>query len=128
EGIVKETSASSIAIMGGDGKLVRIDTADIDRQRTTDVSLMPDGLEGQMTQQQFADLICYLTTLKAPQSTAQEFHGQPLEIPSLTTPVALKQSNSPEHRFKHPIWFGNIPGVDDAYLVLEHQTGTMWLF
>lgn len=127
QGIVKETSADSISIMGSDGKLLKFKTADIDRQKTTDLSLMPEGLEGQMSQQQFTDLIMYLTTLKAPQSTAQEFHGQPLEIPSLTTPVALKQFNSPEHKFKHPVWFGNIPGVDDAYVVQEHETGTIWL-
>jgi putative heme-binding domain-containing protein len=128
QGIVKETSADSISIMGSDGKLVKFKTADIDRQKTTDVSLMPEGLEGQMSQQQFADLIMYLTTLKAPQSTAQEFHGQPLEIPSLKTPVALKQFNSSEHKFKHPVWFGSIPGVDDTYVVQEHETGTIWLF
>ncbi|MDB5174839.1 MAG: estB 2, partial [Phycisphaerales bacterium] len=34
QGIVKETSADSIGIMGADAKLVRIKTADIDRQKT----------------------------------------------------------------------------------------------
>lgn len=128
QGIIKETSADSIGIMGADAKLVHIKTADIDRQKTTDISLMPEGLEGQMSEQQFADLICYLTTLKAPQSTAQEFQGQPLEIPLLKTPLALKQINSPENKFKHPVWFGNIPGADDTYVVQEHETGTIWLF
>jgi putative heme-binding domain-containing protein len=128
DGIVKDTSVDSISIMGADGKLVKINTNDIEGQRTTDISLMPEGLEGQMSQQQFADLIMYLTTLKAPQSTAQKFQGQPLEIPSLKVPVALTQFNSPEHKFKKPVWFGNIPGVNDAYVVLEHETGTIWLF
>jgi putative heme-binding domain-containing protein len=127
-GIVRETSADSIGIMGADAKLVRIKTADIEWRKTSDFSLMPQGLEAQMTQQQFADLICYLTSLKAPESTAQGFRGQPLEIPSLKTPVALQQINSPENKFKHPVWFGNIPGVDDTYLVQEHETGTIWLF
>ena len=71
QGIVKETSADSISIMGSDGKLVKLKTADIDRQKTTDLSLMPEGLEGQMSQQQFADLIMYLTTLECRPSTAQ---------------------------------------------------------
>ena len=127
QGIVKETSADSIGIMGSDGKLVHIKTSDIDQQKTTDISLMPEGLEGQMTQQQFADLIGYLTTLKAPQSIAQEFHGQPLEIPNLKKPVEVVQFNTREHRFKNPVWFGNIPGIDNAYVVQEHQTGTTWL-
>jgi putative heme-binding domain-containing protein len=127
-GIVKETSTDSIGIMGGDAKLVRVKTADIEQQKTSDISLMPEGLEGLMTQPQFADLVSYLTTLKAPESKAQEFHGQPLEIPSLKTPVTLQQINSPENKFKHPVWFGNIPGVAGAYVVQEHETGTIWLF
>ncbi|HEY8749551.1 MAG TPA: PQQ-dependent sugar dehydrogenase [Tepidisphaeraceae bacterium] len=128
QGIVKESTEQSIGLMGADGKLIQVKTADIDQKRTSDVSLMPEGLEATLTQQQFADLISYLTTLKAPQSTVALFHGQPLEIPSLKTPVALKQINSRANSFKHPVWFGAIPGLADSYLVLEHETGTIWLF
>jgi putative heme-binding domain-containing protein len=128
QGIVKESNDQTIGIMGADAKLIQIKVSDIDRKQTTDVSFMPEGLEGALTQQQFADLIAYLTTLKAPQSTAQEFHGMPLEIPVLKTPVALRQVNSPQNRFKHPVWFGAVPGLSDTFTVLEHETGTIWLY
>jgi putative heme-binding domain-containing protein len=127
-GIVKDSTERQIGLMGSDGKLIHINIADIDQKKPTNVSLMPEGLEGTMSQAQFADLVCYLTTLKAPQAIAQEFRGMPLEIPSLKTPVALKQINSQENRFKHPVWFGNVPGLADAYVVQEHETGTIWLF
>lgn len=127
QGIVKESNDLEIGLMGSDGKLIHIKIADIDQKKPTNVSLMPEGLEGAMTQKQFADLICYLTTLKAPQATAQEFHGMPLEIPSLKTPVVLTLFNSPENRFKHPVWFGNVPGLADSYVVQEHETGSIWL-
>jgi putative heme-binding domain-containing protein len=127
-GIVKQSSEQSIGLMGADGKLVQIKTSDIDQKRNTDISLMPEGLEGSLTQQQFADLISYLTTLKAPQSTVALFHGQPLEIPALKTPLVVTQINSSENRFKHPVWFGEIPGQTGSYLVLEHETGTIWRY
>ena len=127
QGIVKESTADSIGLMGADGKLIHLKISDIDRKQPTNVSLMPEGLEAAMSEQQFADLISYLTTLKAPRAAAEEFHGMPLEIPSLKKPVALIQVNSPEHAFKHPVWFGNVPGLADSYVVQEHETGTIWL-
>lgn len=127
-GIVKETTEQQIGLMGSDGKLIHIDISDIDQKKPTNVSLMPEGLEGTMSQSQFADLVGYLTTLKAPQAAEQEFRGMPLEIPSLKTPVALKQINSQENRFKHPVWFGNVPGLADTFVVQEHETGSIWLF
>jgi putative heme-binding domain-containing protein len=128
DGIVKESTDDAIGLMGSDGKLIHIKISDIAQKHVTAVSLMPEGLEGAMSEKQFADLISYLTTLKAPQATAQEFHGMPLEIPTLKTPVPLKKINSPENAFKHPVSFGNVPGLADGYVVQEHETGTIWLF
>lgn len=128
QGIIKESNAHEIALMGSDGKLLRIQTTDIDRQKTTDLSLMPEGLEGALTQQQFADLIAYLTSLKAPESTALAWHGMPAEIPVLKTSVAIQQINSPGNAFKHPAWIGSVPGLSDTFAVIEHETGTIWLF
>lgn len=128
DGIVRESNDQVIGLMGADGKLNRIKTSDIASKRTTDVSLMPEGLEGALTEAQFADLIAYLTSLKAPQSTAEAHHGQPLEIQPLKTPVTLRLVNSPAKAFKHPVWFGAVPGLEGAFLVLEHETGIIWLY
>lgn len=128
QGIVKESNAQVIGLMGSDGKLLRIRAADIDRQRTTDVSLMPEGLQGALTQQQFADLIAYLASLKAPRSMAAASHGMPPEIPALKVAVALQQVNSPQNAFKRPVWFGSVPGLSDSFAVVEHETGTIWLY
>jgi putative heme-binding domain-containing protein len=128
QGIVKESDEQVIGLMGSDGKLLRIKTCDIDRQRTTDVSLMPEGLEGALTLQQFADVIAYLASLKAPQSMAAASHGMPADIADLAVPVALQQVNSPENAFNHPVWFGPVPGLADSFAVVEHETGTIWLY
>jgi putative heme-binding domain-containing protein len=128
QGIIKESNEHTIGLMGSDGKLLHIKTADIQRQKTTDVSLMPEGLEAALTQQQFADVIAYLASLKAPQSTAAAWHGMPAEIPVLKTPVALEQINSPGNAFKHPDWIGIVPGLPNTFAIAEHETGTIWLY
>lgn len=127
DGIVKESTDEAIALMGADGRLARVRTADVAQRRTTDVSLMPEGLEAALSREQFADLIAYLTTLKAPQSTAAAAHGMPVEIPALKVPVPLRKLNSPANAFKHPVWFGAVPGLADAFVVAEHESGTVWL-
>ena len=128
QGIVKESNGQTVGLMGSDGKLLRFNVGDIEKQRTTDVSLMPEGLEGTVTQEQFADLIAYLASLKAPESSAALMHGMPQVIPVLSNPIALQQVNSPENAFKHPVWFGPVPGLADSFAVAEHETGTVWLY
>jgi putative heme-binding domain-containing protein len=126
-GIVKQSTDQSVGIMGVDGKLLTINASDIDSQRTNDVSLMPEGLEASVTQQQFTDLIAYLASLRAPQNLAQSHHGMPLEIPPLATPLKLVPFISPEHKFEHPVWFGNVPGLKSVFAVVEHEAGNIWL-
>ncbi len=128
QGIVKESNEREIGLMGSDGKLLHIKVSDIDRQKTSNVSMMPEGLEGALTQGQFADLIAYLASLKAPQSAAVAWRGMPPEISVLQTPVALQQINSPGNAFKHPAWLGVVPGLSDTFAVIEHETGMIWLY
>jgi putative heme-binding domain-containing protein len=128
DGIVTETSDEWIGLTGADGKVTRIRTADVAKKRTTEISMMPEGLEQGLSKEQFADLIAYLTTLKPPQSIATAHQGQPAEIPSLQTPVTFRQVNSDAKRFQHPVWLGAVPGLKDRFLVAEHETGTVWLF
>src|SRR5260221_5669207 len=44
-GILKEVTAEALELMGADGKQVRIATSDIQEQRGSTISLMPDGLQ-----------------------------------------------------------------------------------
>jgi putative heme-binding domain-containing protein len=128
DGIVTEASDESTGLMRSDGQVIRIRTADIVTKRTTETSMMPEGLEQGLTREQFADLIAYLTTLKPSQSTATAHQGQPAEISPLKTPVSLRQVNSDTNRFQHPVWLGAVPGLKDTFLVAEHETGVVWLF
>lgn len=62
-GIVKKESNSAITIAGADGKLEKIQRAQIESQSVSSVSIMPEGLAKELSEQEFTDLIAYLETL-----------------------------------------------------------------
>jgi putative heme-binding domain-containing protein len=126
-GIVKDASGDGVTLAGVDGERVRIEGAEIAEQRTSDVSMMPDGLEAGLSPQEFADVIEYLASLRAPETVALDERGMPAEIPMIERPVTLRAFHAEEHRFKHPVWFGPVPGLHDVFAVVEHETGTVWL-
>src|SRR5437764_3572101 len=124
--------------MGPDSKVARIATRDIQTQRGSTVSLMPEGLQVGMSLQEFTDLIEYLVTLKQPETSLISNRGMPTVIPELAKPIEVRPFFSDELRFPHAfvqkpgdvrsglVWFGQIPGISNAFLVV-HQTGKIWL-
>jgi putative heme-binding domain-containing protein len=127
-GVIKQATDSWIELMGADGKAVRFVTAEIATRHNTEISLMPEGLQAGLTLPEFTDLIEYLVTLKQPASTRMVEHGMPSEIQSLARPIALHPIHNEDLRFKHPVWFGPVPGKPNVFLVVEHETGTIWRF
>lgn len=59
-GLLTDESATSITLLGAEGKTQQLLRADIDQLRSTGKSLMPEGLENEVTPQQMADLIALL--------------------------------------------------------------------
>src|SRR6185295_16582951 len=53
QGVLKQATDAGVQLMGADGKLVSIATADIKEQRGSTVSLMPDGLQAGLSLQEF---------------------------------------------------------------------------
>ena len=56
QGVLKQSSARGVQLMGADGRLVTVAAADIKEQRGSTVSLMPEGLHTGLTLQEFTDL------------------------------------------------------------------------
>jgi putative heme-binding domain-containing protein len=59
-GIIAAETASAITLRQPENKTLELLRADIETIRTTGVSLMPEGLEKELTQQQLADLIAFV--------------------------------------------------------------------
>jgi len=127
DGIVKDATDEQITLVGTDAQPRVIRTADIAERRVSTTSMMPEGLQNGLSPQAFTDLIEYLATLRLPQSLAAARQGMPSSIRHTAVPVSLVPVNSPEHRFNHPDWFGQIPGEPHSFLVCEHETGLIWL-
>lgn len=70
-GIIKNETPDALEIEDAEAKRTRIAKAEIDERKTSDVSLMPNGLAEGLSTQDFADLISYLETLKEPASEAK---------------------------------------------------------
>jgi putative heme-binding domain-containing protein len=138
QGVLKQSAPDAIDLMSGDGKLVRIATGDIERQRGSVLSLMPEGLQAGMSPEEFTDLIDYLVTLKQPESALSSNRGMPANIAELARPIEVRPFFSEQMRFPHSfvqkpgdvrsglVWFGQLPGVENTYVVV-HQTGKIWL-
>ena len=68
-GIVKERTEDQLTLLDGDAKTHTIATADVDRQVTADVSLMPTGLEKVLSPDDLTDLVAYMETLRSGSNT-----------------------------------------------------------
>jgi putative heme-binding domain-containing protein len=118
-GVIKQVTSGWIELMGADAKAIRVQTADIDRRDTIPLSLMPPNLHLAATPEDFADLIAYLSGLRNDNSTDQE-------VLKASREVSLPPFFSDEIPLHEPVWFGEIPGRTNAYVVLEHH-GLAWI-
>lgn len=48
-------------------------------------------------------------------------------VERLEEPIALRPLHPPELKFEQPVWCSPVPGLTDALIALEHQTGKAWL-
>jgi putative membrane-bound dehydrogenase-like protein len=100
-GLTLEDSPEKLAIKTADGQRISVDPHSIEDRRTSDVSLMPEGLAQTMTTQELVDLLSYLTTLRRPVSIVGQYQAigplyepngtrliDPVSSPDLRTPVA----------------------------------------
>ena len=138
QGILKQATADGIELMGADGRQVRIATSEVQTQRGSSISLMPEGLHTGLSRQEFTDLIEYLVTLRQPENALSSHRGMPSEILELAKPIAVRPFISEELRFPHAfvhkpgdvrsglVGFSQVPGIRNAFLVV-HQTGKIWL-
>ncbi|RUL88731.1 c-type cytochrome [Tautonia sociabilis] len=74
-GLPVEESADRLVLKTAEGQRIAVDPAEIDEKRVSDVSLMPEGLAQQMTDEQLVDLLAFLETLRKPVSIVGEFQA-----------------------------------------------------
>ncbi|MFN0197073.1 MAG: HEAT repeat domain-containing protein, partial [Planctomycetaceae bacterium] len=63
-GLIRRETADAIHLVSTDGKEIRIPRAEIEEIKPSELSIMPQGLDKQLTLEQMRDLVAYLSTLK----------------------------------------------------------------
>ena len=83
-GIVASESGSGITLLAADGKEIALVRSELDALASTNKSLMPEGLEKDLTPQDVADLLAFLSGFRPPRRT---FEGNE---PKLVQPEGLR--------------------------------------
>jgi putative heme-binding domain-containing protein len=73
-GLPVEESSDRLVLKTAAGERVATPTGSIEERRTSDISLMPDGLAQTLTDRELVDLIAYLSTLRQPVAIAGQYH------------------------------------------------------
>ncbi len=73
-GLPVEETADRLVLKTAAGERVTVAPGSIEERRTSDVSLMPEGLAQSMTDRELVNLLVYLTTLKQPVSIVGQYH------------------------------------------------------
>ena len=80
-GLVVEDSPSRVVLKTQGGKVETVPRADVEESRLSPLSLMPEGIEGQITPRELADLFAFLTLDKPPADPqARPIPGTPAGI------------------------------------------------
>jgi putative membrane-bound dehydrogenase-like protein len=74
-GLLVEETTDQIVLKTAEGQRVAVPIRSIEERRTSDTSLMPEGLAQTMTDQEIVDLLAYLTTLKQPVSIIGQYQA-----------------------------------------------------
>ncbi len=119
-GVLRRRTDSEIQLLDAEGMLLKIPLEDIEEQKRSPTSLMPADMYKTVKQQQFADLVEYLSTLR--QKIGRAYPGMPTEIAAVAKPASVVPLHSEEMRFDHPVWIIAKPGTTSTYLVVEQQT------
>jgi len=85
-----------------EGKRIVLRPSEIEQRKTSEISLMPDGLAGSLSEQDLVDILAFLTTLKQPVSIVGRFDAiGPLG--EATVSLDPKTKFDPSTRIKGPM-------------------------
>lgn len=109
-GVVSAETATTLTLTQGGGAQETVLRSDIQEMRASGLSLMPEGLEQNMTPQDLANLIAYLKTSPRPFGTAS-----PEQAEEAKKKFLLSGSNGfgktliAADRLPYPSWLGTLP-------------------
>ncbi len=116
-GIIKEETEDNFIVEDAAGKRVEVDRDDVEQIRSSDVSLMPDDLAATLSQDEFADLVAYLETLR---SGANDKFGA-----GVRGPIRVPQGFRIESIATGLTGVTALETLDDGRVLVGEQTGSL---
>jgi len=86
-GLPVEDSPDRLTLKTAEAKRITLRPGDVEERTTNDVSLMPEGLAESLTNEELADLIAFLTTLRQPVSIVGQYQAIGPVADSVETPA-----------------------------------------
>lgn len=110
------------------GKRINLKQEEVAEVRFSSASLMPSGLETNVTKEEFADLVAYLCSLQFGIKAGLAAGGRTVRIPRLASPIRFVPIHPESEKFENPVWVGPFPLSRDELLVVEHQNARVWRY
>jgi len=126
-GVIEDRQPTHVDLFIASGEKVRLASDDIASEKAGKNSLMPKGLWQELSEQEFVDLTAYVETLKDPDLYKLAGAATPEKIGPTKKPVRLVPIIGDNLRFGHPVWFEPLPGVENAFVVVENDPAKVWV-
>lgn len=124
-GVLQRVTGDFVELKDAESKVVRIPQSEIEEQRQSTVSLMPQDIFATMTPAEFVDLIAYMQTLRIANARDINEVGFVDVAPMARKPVVLKPMLE-GNTFDHPVAILPIPQQPENFVVAEHA-GKCWI-
>jgi putative heme-binding domain-containing protein len=108
-GVVSAETGTTLTLVQGGGTVERILRSDIQEIRASGLSMMPEGLEQNLSPQDLADLIAYLNTAPHPFGSATPEQAATAKKKFLSSGVnGVSQVSAAAERLPYPSWMGEL--------------------
>jgi glucose/arabinose dehydrogenase len=122
--VLQRVTDQFLELKDAESKSIRIPISEIEEQRQSTVSLMPQDIFATMTPSEFVDLIAYMQILQTTKVRRIDAAGFIDDAPMVRKPVLLKPHLA-GNTFDHPVAILSIPNQPNHFVVVE-QSGKCW--
>ena len=124
-GVLQRVTSGFLELKDAESKTIRLQLSEIEEQRQSSISLMPQDIFATMTSNEFVDVIAYMQSLRGTNPGRIDAAGYVDDAPVARKPVVLRPRLD-SLLFDHPVAILAIPNESNGFVVAEHA-GKCWL-
>lgn len=125
-GVLQRVTGTFVEMKDAESKAIQIPLAEVEEQRQSNVSIMPQDIHLKMTPEEFTDLVTYLQSLRATSSARINATGFVDEVSFARKSVGLKPRFEMIEKIDRPVAIVPVPKDPERFVAVE-QAGTCWI-